>query len=481
MNTLLMTALLPLGCGEGTMPPPPPAPLLFVRVVAPEGAQVVFRPGTPEARVFAAPAVAGFRPGYGYRLQIGGLPDQPGRVLSPSIEVLDTLHIPPGLKAEDFPATVAFSEDDLRRAASGGMVTKVVYLEDPIQAPAVRSSPTQPVEFDVMPGHDPLVEARIRGRAMMIVRLGERDVLAAELFAVGIPGTVLVPGDAGMPPPACPPTLPAPRFQWFDPILGPKKPLEEILPDGGDTGPRVGIDPEGKLAGVTPTDTAAEYRYGNGPRRVTISNRVCLFSPRFAVLRQESLPVAEGTSVPLAGVETTLGEAVLINRERTDKAWNSIATRGYVSKLGVRGTQSRIGLAGVERVQGLAAIGTVEGVRLNAVVVEVAAATQVSNVCRPDQPLVVTKYADPKAPNVGDLVTFVLKYENYGAKPIRDVVIADSLASRLEYVPGSAQADRPTVFTIQVNEVYSAVLRWEVKGELAPGQGGLIQFQARVR
>jgi uncharacterized repeat protein (TIGR01451 family) len=478
---MLLTALLPLGCGEGTMPPPPPAPLLFVRVVAPEGARVVFRPGTPEARAFAAPAVAGFRPGYGYRLQLGDLPDQPGRILSPSFEVLDTLHIPPGLKAEDFPATVVFSEDDLRRAATGGMVTKVVYLEDPVQAPAVRSSATQPVEFDVMPGFDPLAEARIRGRAMMIVRLGERDVPAAELFAVGVPGTVLVPGDPAMPPPACPPTLPAPRWQWFDPILGAKKPLEEILPDGGDFGPRVGIDPEGKLAGLNPTDTAAEYRYGNSPRRVTISNRVCLFSPRFAVLRQEAQPAAEGTSVPLAGVETALAQAVVFNRERTDKTWNSTATRGYVSKLGVRGTQSRIGLAGVERVQGLAAIGTVEGVQLKAVVVEVAAATQVSNVCRPDQPLVVTKYADPKAPNVGDLVTFMLKYENYGTKPIRDVVIADSLASRLEYVPGSAQTDRPTVFTIQVNEVYSAVLRWEVKGELAPGQGGLIQFQARVR
>ena len=113
--------------------------------------------------------------------------------------------------------------------------------------------------------------------------------------------------------------------------------------------------------------------------------------------------------------------------------------------------------------------------------VEVATATQVSNACRPDQPLVVTKYADPKAPNVGDLVTFVLKYENYGTKPIRDVVIADSLASRLEYVPGSAQADRPTVFTIQANEVVFGGAAVGSEGRVAPGQSGLIQFQARVR
>jgi hypothetical protein len=226
MNTLFLTALLPFGCGEGTMPPPPPAPLLFVRVVAPEGARVTFRPGTPEARTFSTPAVAGFRPGYGYRIQITGLPEQPDRVLNPSFAVLSTLHIPPGIKAEDFPATVVFSEDDMRRAANGGMVTKVVFLEDPFQAPAVRSTPTQPVEFDMMPGHDPLEEARLRGRPMMIVRLGERQVPPDELLAVGIPGTVLCMGDAGLPPPAAPPTLPAPCWQWFDPILGPKTPLE---------------------------------------------------------------------------------------------------------------------------------------------------------------------------------------------------------------------------------------------------------------
>src|SRR5947209_10958819 len=323
MNTFLLTALLPFGCGEGTMPPPPPAPLLFVRVVAPDGTRVVFRPGTPEARSMATPAVAGFRPGYGYRIQLTDLPDQAGRVVSPSFEVLDALHVPPGLKAENFPATVNFTEDDLRRAASGGMVTKVVFLEDPAQAPAVRSSPTQPVEFDVTPGHDPLEEARLRGRAMMIVRLGERDVPPAELLAVGIPGTVLVPGDPALPNPACPPTLPAAKWLWYDPILGPKKPLEEILSDGGDIGPRVGIDPEGKLGGLDPTDTAAEYRYGASPRRVGIANRAWLFSPRFAVLRQESLPAAEGALVPLAGVQTALAEAVLFNRERPDKLWTS--------------------------------------------------------------------------------------------------------------------------------------------------------------
>jgi len=165
----------------------------------------------------------------------------------------------------------------------------------------------------------------------------------------------------------------------------------------------------------------------------------------------------------------------------TDEKLNVTALHGLHTKVGVRGTQSRLGLAGIERVEGVAVTGSVEGVGVRGTVVEVESATQVTNCCKPDQPLVVTKYAEPKAPNVGDVVTFVLQYQNYGTKPIRDIAIADSLASRLEYIPGSAQTDRATVFTIQPNEAYSALLRWEVKGELLPGQSGLIRFQARVR
>jgi uncharacterized repeat protein (TIGR01451 family) len=481
MNTMLLTALLPFCSGDGTMPPPPPAPLLFVRFVGPDGMHVTVRPGTPEARTFPAPTVAGFRPGYGYRLQLTHLPDGPGRVLCPSLEVLDTLHVPPTLKAEDFPATVNFTADDLRVAAAGGLVTKVIYLEDPYQAPALTSTPDQPVEFDVLPGHDPLEEARTRGRPMAIVRLGDRDVPPQELAMCAVPGTVLAMGDAGLPPPAGPPTLPRALFQWFDPILGPKKPLEEILPDGGDVGPRVGIGPDGKIGGLNVTDAAAEYRYGASPRRVTITNRVCLFSPRFAILRAVYLPAGELLVVGPRDTGTALAQAMLINREVTDLNWTVVAARGFHSKLGVRGTQSRIGLAALDRFEGLAATGTVEALATRATVVEAESATQVLNCCKPDQPLVVMKYGEPKAPKVGEIVTFVLKYENYGAKPIRDVVIADSLASRLEYIAGSAQADRAVVFTIQANEAYSALLRWEVKGELLPGQSGTIRFQARVR
>ena len=132
MNAWLVTALMPLLSADGTLPPPPPAPFLFVRVVGPEGALVTVRPGTPEARSFPTPAVAGFRPGYGYRLQLSQLPGRtPSAAVYPSLEVLDTLHVPPGLRAEDFPATVVLSEDDLRRATD---LVDTALLDD-VEAP----------------------------------------------------------------------------------------------------------------------------------------------------------------------------------------------------------------------------------------------------------------------------------------------------------------------------------------------------------
>jgi uncharacterized repeat protein (TIGR01451 family) len=482
MNALLVTALMPFLGGEGTVPPPPPAPLLFIRFVAPDGSFVTVRPGAPDAKTFPSPSIAGFRPGYAYRVLLGKLPELPADVtLAPSIEVLSTLHIPPGIRAEDYPATVQFTIDDLRRVAAGGLITKVVYLEDPMQAPAVQSTPITPVEFDVYRGHDPLCEARCRGRPMAIVRLGARDVPADELAAFAISGTVLATGEANMPPPAAPPTLPRPFWQWFDPILGPKKPLEEILPDGGDIDLRIGIGPDGKMGNLNVTDTGAEYRYGLSPRRTTISNRVCLFSPRFAVLRAELQPLATDLIVAPTIVDMAEGQAQLINRVVNDTIYNVVAPRGLVTKLGLREIRSRVGVASVDQFTGISVIGTVEGVAIHASVIEPVTATQLTCCCKPCEPLCLTKSADLKAPNIGDIVTFTIRYENVGTRPMRDIVIADNLASRFDYIPGSSQADRPVAFTIQTNEVWSTILRWEVKGDLMPGQSGTVKFQARVR
>jgi hypothetical protein len=61
------------------------------------------------------------------------------------------------------------------------------------------------------------------------------------------------------------------------------------------------------------------------------------------------------------------------------------------------------------------------------------------------------------------------------------VVVSDSLAARFEYVKGSTKTDRDALFTTQLNEVGSSVLRWEFTAPLQPREHGLISFQVRVR
>ncbi len=56
----------------------------------------------------------------------------------------------------------------------------------------------------------------------------------------------------------------------------------------------------------------------------------------------------------------------------------------------------------------------------------------------------MTKIVDPPGPKQpGDVVTITIRYANTGAKAISDIVVSDSLSGRLEYVPGSAETDRP--------------------------------------
>ena len=172
----------------------------------------------PDARQFPTPAVAGFRLGYGYRVLLVHLPDMPAdATLCPSLEIISTLHIPPGLRAEDFPATVQFTIDDIRLAAAGGLVTKVIYLEDPLQAPAVNSTPVHAGGVRRVPRPRSARGSAVRGRPMAIVRLGGRDVPLPELAAVAIQNTVLAIGDKAFGPPAGPPTLPPPALAMVRP------------------------------------------------------------------------------------------------------------------------------------------------------------------------------------------------------------------------------------------------------------------------
>ncbi len=474
LSGFLLAILPTAGLTQAAGPMAPAMPPLFVRFGGPPGTQVVVYPGGQVSRPFEAPATVGLRPGYIYRVQLTNLPGHPGLSLFPTIEVRGTLVPPPGLNPIPYAVPVVVTPADVNRVLAGAFITKVIYLECPDVALPVASNPEVPLETEMLPNHDLLAEARLLGRPLLVVRLGQRDVAPEEMAGHAIAGTVLLPGEATMGPPMAPPCLPAVCWDMVDPRLGPRFSDCECLKDGGDAGAPVGFGPDGRLHGLDPADTVAEYTCADAERRIAISNRVCLFAPRFAVLRNEVGPVGANVVQSLAAAEAATPPLILRERLKSQEL-------RQIVELAV--AQSRQRASELEVIQGMVEIKHLTGL---VVAVGVMGTAEVVGVCpppRPPQPckLALCKTADKQAVRVGEVVTFTLKYTNQGGQPISGIVVSDSLINRLEYVPGSAMADRDAVFTTQANEAGSLVLRWAIGGTLPPGQSGTLQFQARVR
>jgi uncharacterized repeat protein (TIGR01451 family) len=251
-------------------------------------------------------------------------------------------------------------------------------------------------------------------------------------------------------------------------------PDQECFVDGGDRGPRLGIGPNAQLGGLNPTDVAVEFTQA-ATRRVATSNVVCICVPRFLARRvetgvirvhnsnrvdavnQETGRVALSSAVPAIALkqqEKPLANVAMI-RAQEQVGETRIAVEASLTRLTIRGTA-----------QGLAVAGAVVEPR------EI------------DLPagLTVTKEVDPKgALQIGDTVTFTIRYRNGTGQPLDDLVVSDSLSGRLEYLPGSGSSDRPANITSTPNEAGSQIVRFELPGTLPPGASGVVKFQARIR
>ncbi|HLN29200.1 MAG TPA: DUF11 domain-containing protein [Gemmataceae bacterium] len=478
---LLTAATLPYGTCAQIAPPtyahvpaaPHLAPLLYARFDGAPGTQATFYQGEAAGKEFPAPVTVGLRPGYVYRAELR-LPDHPGVILYPTLEVRGSLVLPPNMRSMDYPVPVNFSAEDVERALRGALLTKVIYLEPPDRALPVATQPAAPLETEIRPGQDIIAMARAAGRLMLIVRLGSRAVDHEELVHAAVRGTLMLPGDKTLGQPGAPPYTPWKCVPLYDPIAGPACNVDECLQDGGDSGPRVGLDKAGRLNGLDPSDTVAVYSDNHGGKHIAISNRVCICVPRFAVLSTLTLPIGYGSSLAVGGTQTVVAKQVLAARQPSVEAKQNVQLEALAGRQRPSGIQSQEGLVDVVQVEGLV---RVTGHLQEKTVV----GTLAEKVPPPERPLVLCKSVDKQAAHIGDVVTFTLRYTNQGGQPINDVVVSDSLTGRLEYIAGSAKSDRQAVFTMQENQAGSLILRWEVGGPLLPGQTGAVTFQARIR
>lgn len=459
-----------------TAPTSPPAPVLFVKILGPEGLAITFHPGSSKPQRFDAPVVVGFRPGYVYRLELS-LPNQPNLKVFPSVEVRGALQAPIE-QAMRHPLPLVFTNEDLDRIANAGaMVTKVHFLEDPLLAQPVATRPDEPLTFEASPIADAMFEARLRGRPLLIVRFGEREPQPEELARIAVPNTILFPGEQRLGPPPIPPSLPWMHAPIFDPIIGAKRGVEEILPDGGDSGLRVGIGPENRLGGLDPSDSAVEYQFSKDRKRASVSNRVHVFGPRFGVIRQELVPAGQLFVQVVGETSTTKSLANVATAVRAGSTSATQHAAATVTRQSLSSTEGLIRLSGFDNVKNVQIVGSISGVQSLGAVKE-----PDEIVSHPfSEPISLFKWAEPREARPGDIVTYYLRYKNNTREPVDNLAITDSLIPRLEYIPGSARSDREMAFSVEENEVGSAVLRWQLTGQLPPGAQGVVSFQVRVR
>ncbi|MBW3596829.1 MAG: hypothetical protein KY475_06080 [Planctomycetes bacterium] len=168
-----------------------------VEIQAPPGVRVSLATPSGFTEPVEAPVVVGLLIGRVYRIKITDIPGEPniGLEVFPTIELVNRLYPPPGYEAR-FPVPVQFAIDDLETAISGQLVTRVVYLEDPLNALPVAETPETQRYFEVHPQDDPLEAADRLGRPMAIARVGSRQPDADgpdAAFLYGAPPWLAIP------------------------------------------------------------------------------------------------------------------------------------------------------------------------------------------------------------------------------------------------------------------------------------------------
>lgn len=302
-------------------------------------------------------------------------------------------------------------------------------------------------------------------------------------------------------------------------------PQDEYICDGGDGEIRTGVMADWEVRGLEVEDTVAHFDTVDGRTLVEPSNRVCIYAPRFASVRQVVNVVAHERHDQAGGTQATLRPSLgrenlpVVSSRQNLQPLGQIAARppvnlqsrqgdGVVSDaLVVRAFQDaflpyedlailRCGQADASQAAMLAK----GAAAAMAWTVEQSAQALVDNqgvveLVRDDQAQEVFTYkSDVGSPKLrvlkvastataapGETVDFTIRFDNVGTQVIGNVTILDSLSPRLEFVHDSAQCSREAKFFTESNSSGSLVVRCELAEPLKPNEGGVIRFSCRVR
>lgn len=322
-----------------------------------------------------------------------------------------------------------------------------------------------------------------------------------------------------------PPGMGAPGLSWVPDGISCPWPQDEYICDGGDKNHDVHVKRDWSVVGLDEEDTVAHYDTVDGRTEVTASNCVCIYAPRFAAVRQVSSPIFYEGHERIAGVEKPLKLNV---HEENRGPKTAIQPEQLVAQLGLDQAQAfRDKIRGTHIDQTLqpilaadaflphenlklimrgeydatekarlaertaAAVTWVDNQAVQ-ILIDGEQAVQAKGLSQPQETIVyetdghprlrICKIADKSDAQVGEIITFTLRFDNVGDQPVGNVTIIDHLTPRLEYVEGSAQSTLAAEFKPDlIVGGETTVLRWEIGDPLKVNEGGVIRFQARVR
>lgn len=456
----------------------------------------------------------GLRIGDVYRFKVTMIKGFEGLELFPSVELVDRLY-PSTKDFLKFPIPIQLTQEDLEDAINGQLITKVIYVEDPRKALPVKDIKDSQRVLLVGVGEDPLIEAEKLGRPLAIIRLGSRTPDAKAISVFGAPPITdyaildrKPTGDGhrintdGMP--------------W---------PLDEYLFDGGDKNRKARIGVDFSVQGVDIEDTIVHFDTLEGERKVSETNRVPIYAPRFAAIQKKygisvahqneqfadvankegmlrgrttDIPTTSTQQYQLRGAQSSKSSSMFRDHTRGLPISGNVLASEFVGslklyedfqivKLGhMKNNESlrlNIGLQAAQEWDHYAAVQVVVDNKKANVAKRIQNAQELKTY-KP-QPgsskIRIVKLASKSNAKPGEVVEFTLRFDNIGTQKVGNVTVIDNLTTRLELVPQSASCSLKHDFLTQPNEKDSLLLRWEITDPLEPGQGGIVRFKCVVR
>lgn len=302
-------------------------------------------------------------------------------------------------------------------------------------------------------------------------------------------------------------------------------PQDEYLVDGGDDRTRAFVRNNWEIRGLDPEDTIAHYDTLDDRRLVEKSNRVHIYSPRFGSVRKIDGAVAAIEWQHYAGVQNRYMAANAQSRtkigrteqnETADYARSQVILRSAnaganTGTVGVRKSpviyqnlevtaslsqllthsvfsgaelaylaeakRQAVAWGGLDRVE----------VRVNEQTAQAMIGQKTPEAVfilgEPEKTskLQLFKVASKETAQRGEIVEFMIRFDNVGSEIVGNVTIADSLTTRLEYIVDSAGSSVPAEFFVEPNEAGSQILRWEITEPLKAGDFGVVRFRCRVQ